>query len=1795
MKHCCHLRAFQSRQLKSHQSLLWIWIVPVLNAQIGAPLNSPKMIKLILSAAMVVMALRATATEIQFIGQNNDAAAPIGSVTVAANWAGGVLPAGSVTGVISQTNNVWTSSSWQDLAVRLESGAINPLAGTLNMRGGSNGSGITTRFEIDTTNYETVVNLDLGQLVMWSQYGEKMELNILNGQVQVGTLNLNSSGKGTIHMGNGLFHADAFSQNPVGNINMRAGGTGSVVVDDIAGFNLNGLHLNFETGSRGRVTFGENAGASAGGNFEWMVNNGHVSIDGVVNTDVGAYSIVTDGTSATTRVVSVAFVGENNDPAAPVGAVSVAANWAGGMLPSGESIGAISATANVWSGPSWSNINVRQTGGMIQGTDLELSAGSNYEISDTRTHYADYTNLDLSGELDVGAHLNLLSGHIQAGSLRLNALNTINIHQGIFHVASITTASGMVNFLANGGGALTIDSFDVDPGTLLLNFETGTRGSIAYLDTAFGDIWTSMIASGQVSIDGSISTNVDDFTMSAVGATGFTLSLTPESPWWEDFPRMVSSPDVATVTSLNGSFAMNANGQDPSWGTFYQASGIDNKAASITAFQDAGLKQIGYFETYGQSYSLVAELGAWDEANLTDVLNTHWSWKNYGGGTIRWLGANNFFDDQDFARPYTRTHPRYGGPAMTYPDGSVATGYDGVDTDPRNSRVYDAACSKNIFGELYIDLYRFPTEGSPMDGLVYMAEDDDYAGLLMFKKDAACPLWDDYTYASTLQAADAGIDGMWTDNYGPWDSFTKTPIAGAFGEWSVARFRDYLADTFSANELSAMGVVDVVTFDVRDYMKAVAANQLNWDGDESNLLDQWGLARDRAVWNHTAWLDDAVWWAYVIFKRQTGTEALVNYYATVKAAALAAGKTEFLVTGNDVPGFSLGWCRGDLDMVSSEMKMGWTNGIGESGLKSPPTALYAPFYKLAREHAKSRFVNIWLYDDYNESEFLNPELCNVMYYEMLATHTLPKFDPDNTRVVDPDNGVTNAAFFEFVGEVVPNYGDRVPMEDIGIYYSSSTMLRQFRPGGVPDLDNQPHAQAFWGWGTALGRLHYQYRAVPEWKLTPEMLATLRLLVVPNAVVFDPADVAILTTWLNAGGRLIVTGDSGKYLGESGNFALNPSGGSLNPIRNHANVVYISTNIGKTYFDAFENRTAQQLALFASAMDTALTGAVAAGVVASTVSEQASLTLYEDEAAGKFFIDLNNSALDVDNYTMTSTGTVTIEAVLPQWLRGKALQASVLSPQVSSPVVTLLQPSNTDQVKISLGSVEYYAGLVIEAGPAWADPVVSGSWSEGSNWLQGDVPVFSDHVVWEYAVEDPAISIASPVAVASFSAYRADGATGYWNLNGLQVLNDDSNNGSLTVGSGAGVLDLFDGGWFGARLYIVNSDEAAAADVINAGEIKVRNFLLDTAGTAAGKSYYTHESGSLTIQTQLELGWESVVGNEVTFRQSGGSVTVNHADFGLKLGNEATQGRYVLDGGSASASAVNFAHADSVFEFNHGTFSSGARDVIWQGATGGTLRLAGTGVPTFDVAAGHTLTLNEDIELVDQPGHKGTLVKTGAGTMVLNTASSHSGLIDLQQGVLSLSSGGLDPDLYLHIQAGASVELGFDGINTVRALSFDGGATWVAAGTWGAPSSGAENANSQFSGVGWLQVGTNQVAPTAWTETHFIAEEIAFGLAKDNQDPDGDGISNGQEYMFATDPRDAASVFKMQLATNTGTGVTLTFDTAAERIYSIYFSATLAADSWTKFGEDIPGSNVEIEIEDTVERPRGFYRIEVVQP
>ena len=66
-------------------------------------------------------------------------------------------------------------------------------------------------------------------------------------------------------------------------------------------------------------------------------------------------------------------------------------------------------------------------------------------------------------------------------------------------------------------------------------------------------------------------------------------------------------------------------------------------------------------------------------------------------------------------------------------------------------------------------------------------------------------------------------------------------------------------------------------------------------------------------------------------------------------------------------------------------------------------------------------------------------------------------------------------------------------------------------------------------------------------MTSDILEDLRVLIIPEAEVFSPDDVTVLSNWVNNGGRLVVTGLSGRRQGEPGNFDVNPGGYSLSSL------------------------------------------------------------------------------------------------------------------------------------------------------------------------------------------------------------------------------------------------------------------------------------------------------------------------------------------------------------------------------------------------------------------------------------------------------------------------------------------------------------------------------------------------------------------------------------------------------------------------------------------------------------------------
>jgi hypothetical protein len=111
-------------------------------------------------------------------------------------------------------------------------------------------------------------------------------------------------------------------------------------------------------------------------------------------------------------------------------------------------------------------------------------------------------------------------------------------------------------------------------------------------------------------------------------------------------------------------------------------------------------------------------------------------------------------------------------------------------------------------------------------------------------------------------------------------------------------------------------------------------------------------------------------------------------------------------------------------------------------------------------------------------------------------------------------------------------------------------------------------------------------------------------------------------------------------------------------------------------------------------------------------------------------------------------------------------------------------------------------------------------------------------------------------------------------------------------------------------------------------------------------------------------------------------------------------------------------------------------------------------------------------------------------------------------------------------------------------------------------------------------------------------EMTYGFNKNNgsdasQDADGDGMTNLQEYLAGTHPRDASSVLKL-FPTLNGAVVELRFSAVAGRTYTILYGDALGANlSWFKL-IDVPAQGVTqtVMVQDgsVSGGPQRFYRI-----
>ncbi|MFL6515700.1 MAG: TIM-barrel domain-containing protein, partial [Chthoniobacterales bacterium] len=108
----------------------------------------------------------------------------------------------------------------------------------------------------------------------------------------------------------------------------------------------------------------------------------------------------------------------------------------------------------------------------------------------------------------------------------------------------------------------------------------------------------------------------------------------------------------------------------------------------------------------------------------------------------------------------------------------------------------------------------------------------------------------------------------------------------------------------------------------------------------------------------------------------------------------------------------------------------------------------------------------------------------------------------------------------------------------------------------------------------------------------------------------------------------------------------------------------------------------------------------------------------------------------------------------------------------------------------------------------------------------------------------------------------------------------------------------------------------------------------------------------------------------------------------------------------------------------------------------------------------------------------------------------------------------------------------------------------------------------------------------------------YGISDDTADNDGDGATNGQEYLAGTSPNDATSVFTIgSLSGQAGNGFTVTWLSQPGIIYRVQWTSSLGDPDWQSVTPDFTGTGSSLNWLDDGTQTSGlslqrFYRVAI---
>ncbi|MEN8157757.1 MAG: T9SS type A sorting domain-containing protein [Bacteroidota bacterium] len=784
--------------------------------------------------------------------------------------------------------------------------------------------------------------------------------------------------------------------------------------------------------------------------------------------------------------------------------------------------------------------------------------------------------------------------------------------------------------------------------------------------------------------------------------------------WWNNWPRFTYyTSDLMKVLGTNANTMTVVHGmQDEGRAPFFRDYVLAYEKVNTVQIQNQDVKIMAWLEGMGEAREFliaVHELadGTYEQDALTGqskLIASPWTWDSRGPGvnpdanTVKWAGMASYVNDPDWVKPK-------GIPGdielPTYPDGSSALGYALNDeSDPRNAFLYDAIGCKDINGALALSAasisssnqtgkvdYTVPGPG----GATFKADD------MSIKKDMASPWWVGYNIRSAEYfITQHNIDGFWIDNYTGWDFMGSVPLDMAFGEWSVSSFRDYLLEN------PVEGETHSEDYDVRDALKARFLTYFP-SGNPEDLKSH----TTRGYWNQDLWMDDPLWSTYKCHKAKTGNRNMIRLYEGIKEVAEGAGKDpeNILVSGNDLPGINFGSFKGlSLDIASTEYSPvynrsthGYSDGI-------PPHGNTTPFYAITTSFTKSHIGSVWYYLDGEYAKYQgNPTLGELLGYEALTGNISLNLGKQQPMFPGDDASALNVN--TTIEKMAPLFGQREREGEVGLYYSTDSEYLYITPNGTAKNARIPAITGYYGWGTALERLHIQYRAIPDFKLTEAYLDGLSVLILPNVESIDPVKIEqVIVPFVENGGSVIISGkNAGRYQGIKQNFTKNDSpllyDLTLNKPTN-GNVLFIKEEADTEFYIYHLDRTwsygANELAVLKESIDSLVNmGALARQTELVGFNEgKVRAIMHADRSEERWFVDLLNTNINLTYDIITPSEGGTLILTLPEELV-RTPTYSFYDTDVEKPYKLEAETMADGRVELTIPGFRMYGSLVID--------------------------------------------------------------------------------------------------------------------------------------------------------------------------------------------------------------------------------------------------------------------------------------------------------------------------------------------------------------------------------------------------------------------------------------------------------------------------------------------------------------------